>query len=268
MSEDIDLRHGDWQRVLADVECDALISDPPFSARVHDGQRTGGSTRRTTIEYGAVTRDWCRAYVASWAPRTRYWAVTFSDHTGAGWWEAEWEAAGWYVFAPVLWIRSNPTPRIAGDGPTSACDYITVARPRRRLEAPRMGSRPGYYITQNDPKSVIVPGGKQLDPMRKVVIDYSRPGDLVCDPCSGGATTLLAAHLEGRRSIGAERSYATAELAAERIDKHLKQQPLFAPQLVKAEQVSMFDAAREQRDVDTAIEPINQDAVTYEDEVG
>jgi DNA modification methylase len=40
--------------------------------------------------------------------------------------------------------------------------------------------------------------------MRALVRDYSRPGDLVVDPCAGGGTTLAAALLEGRRACGAE----------------------------------------------------------------
>lgn len=231
----IDLRLGKWESVLADVECDALICDPPFSARVHEGQRTGGSTRRTTIEYQAVDELWCRAFAESWCPRVSFWAVIFSDHTASHWWESAFESSGWYVFAPVLWIRSNPTPRICGDGPTSACDYITVARPKRRMSSDRVGSRPGYYLTQNDPGSVVVPGGKQLDPMRALVRDYSRPGDLICDPCAGGATTLLAAAMEGRRAVGAEMDPVTYAKAQKRIAKGYTP-PLFVEERPEPEQ--------------------------------
>jgi tRNA G10 N-methylase Trm11 len=40
--------------------------------------------------------------------------------------------------------------------------------------------------------------------MRALVRDYSRPGDLVCDPCCGAGTTLRAAIEEGRRAIGGD----------------------------------------------------------------
>ena len=50
----LELRLGDYREVLADVEPDAVITDPPFSARVHAGQRTGtrprgGGGRKTTL---------------------------------------------------------------------------------------------------------------------------------------------------------------------------------------------------------------------------
>lgn len=214
-----ELRLGRWQDVLGDVECDALICDPPYSPRVHEGQRTGSQTRKSTIVYDSISPDSCVEFAAFWSHRTRHWAVIFSDHTGSAWWEAAWERAGWYVFAPVLWIRSNPTPRLAGDGPTSACDYMTVARPKRRIEKSRIGSRPGYYVTQNDPNSVLVAGGKQSGPMRSIVRDYTRPGDLICDPCAGGGTTLLAAVTEGRRAIGAEMMPEHFEIARKRLER-------------------------------------------------
>ena len=53
--------------------------------------------------------------------------------------------------------------------------------------------------------------------MRALVRDYTRPGDLVCDPCAGGATTLLAAAIEGRRAIGAELDPSTHAKAMRRI---------------------------------------------------
>lgn len=60
-------------------------------------------------------------------------------------------------------------------------------------------------------------GGKPLGVMRSIVRDYSRPGDLVCDPFAGGATTLLAAAMEGRRAVGAECDMAAYAAAMTRI---------------------------------------------------
>jgi DNA modification methylase len=65
----------------------------------------------------------------------------------------------------------------------------------------------------------IVVGSKPLWLMRALVRDYSRPGDLVCDPCAGGGTTLAAARAEGRRSVGAELDPETWRKACERLAK-------------------------------------------------
>ena len=218
----IDLRCGRWQDVLSDVECDALICDPPFSDRVHEGQRAGSDSRKSTLTYAPLSRDDAHEFAASWAPRTRWWAVIFSDHLAQRWWQDAWQDVGWYVFAPVNAIRLCPTPRMAGDGPTSACDYITVARPKHRLPPERSGSRPGYYLVPGINSNAYAaeqyhPGGKPSSLMRAIVRDYSRPGDLVCDPCCGGGTTLVAARVEGRRAVGAEMDPATYAIASRRI---------------------------------------------------
>jgi site-specific DNA-methyltransferase (adenine-specific) len=70
----------------------------------------------------------------------------------------------------------------------------------------RWGSLPGAYLdskSQRKPGNVVI-GAKQLHTMEALVRDYSKPGDLICDPCAGGATTALAAIGLGRRFVGAE----------------------------------------------------------------
>lgn len=226
-----DLRLGDWREALADVEqVDAVICDPPFSARTHAGQRTGSSTRKSTLVYEGIDRQWVESFVGSWAPRCRWWFIIWSDHTAQRWWEESLSAAGWYVFAPVIWLRENPPPRLAGDGPTSAADYLTIARPRVRLPSTRAGSRPGYYrsprySSHDGPRAH--PGGKDLNMTRALVRDYTLAGDLIVDPCSGGGTTLLAAVQEGRRAVGAEIDPSTHALATERLTERLRQDDLW-----------------------------------------
>jgi DNA modification methylase len=49
--------------------------------------------------------------------------------------------------------------------------------------------------------------------MEELILDFTDPDDLVCDPFSGSATTAVAALRHGRRFIGWERDpehYATA----------------------------------------------------------
>ena len=62
----------------------------------------------------------------------------------------------------------------------------------------------GAYIREGGDKRPTRMGGKPLGVMRAIVRDYSREGDLVCDPFAGHGTTLLAALLDGRRAVGSE----------------------------------------------------------------
>lgn len=205
-----DLYMGRWESVLADVVCDALIADPPYGSHVHEV--TNGYLGRAALNYDAWTPADVRAFVAHWAPRTRGWmACMTSDDLVPAYREA-YRAAGRLDFPPVPILQHRP--RLTGDGPGSCAVYLMVARPRTKSFM-GWGSLPGWYLRQ--PAKDGVCGGKPLDLMRAIVADYSRPSDLVCDPCAGGGTTLLASRMEGRRSIGAECKLEHFEIAQRRL---------------------------------------------------
>lgn len=214
-----DLRLGAWERVLADMsEVAAVITDPPYSARTHAGHDAGveladGGERRT-VSYAAWAAEDVAAFVDAWAPRNRGWFVCLSDHNLIGAYEAAYARHGLTTFAPVAILIIGMTVRLAGDGPSSWVIYANVARPKALA---RWGTLPGGYHGGPGEREHI--GGKPLWLMRALVRDYSRRGDLVCDPCAGAATTLIAAATEGRRAVGAEVNAATHALALERIGR-------------------------------------------------
>ena len=129
-------------------------------------------------------------------------------------WQGHLESVGRYVFAPLPIVIPGMTVRLAGDGPSSWCVWLVVSRPRTSAMA-KWGTLPGAYWGKSGQK--LVTGGKDLPVMQSIIRDYSRPGDLVCDPTAGGGTTLIAAAMEGRRSVGAEVDPKTYKKAQTRI---------------------------------------------------
>ena len=236
MRDLIDLRCGTYQDVLANVAMvDAVIVDAPYSARTHNGGATAGKvfdvSKRRELSYDGWTPAQVRAFVQSWSPRCRGWMVTITDHTLAPVWAAAMEDAGRYVFAPLPWLAPGSRVRLAGDGPSSWTCWIIVGRPRTGTfrdgtKAHKWGTLPGGYNVTSERGSHI--GGKPSKLMRMLVNDYSRPGDLVCDPCAGWATTLLAAAQEGRRAVGAEMDPETYADALKRLDRDTQQADLFS----------------------------------------
>ena len=216
------LHLGRWQDALAGVTCDALITDPPYGNRTHAGtnDHIAGSalpdgTNRAPLAYSHWTADDVRDFVASWAPRCRGWFCAMTSDDLAPAWREAYLAANRYAFAQVPIIQKRP--RLLGDGPASWTVYLVVSRPRT-VEFSRWGCLPGAYSSHCE-KGGVVAGAKPLSLMRSIVRDYSRPGDLVCDPCAGGATTLLAALTEGRRAIGSEMDPITHAAAQIRLDR-------------------------------------------------
>jgi site-specific DNA-methyltransferase (adenine-specific) len=233
----IDLRMGRWQDVLADVEaCDAVITDPPYSARTHSGHNGAAGVvdesgwaerhglddkraRRRSLSYEAQTEAGAHDLVEAFTARCKGWIAVISDHESQAWYAHAAESAGRYVFAPLPFVELGSRPRLCGDGPSSWTCWITAARPRaRRFQG--WGTLPGAYVRRGGGEQVkLVVGGKPLWLMSALVRDYSRPGDLIVDPFAGGGTTLLAAAMEGRRAIGAEMDPETYAKAVKRLKR-------------------------------------------------
>lgn len=236
----IDLRCGDWRDVLADVaEVDAVITDCPYSERTHTGQNHGvpekGSRierpwkrkipsngayfdtpcQRRSISYAAWSPADVAAFVDHWSPRCRGWFCTITDHVLAPHWAEAMERHGRYVFAPLPIVETGSRVRLTGDGPSTWTCWLVVGRPKSE-EFRKWGTLPGAYIGRGRGDREHI-GGKDSGIMRKIVRDYTRPGDLVCDPCAGAGTTLLAAAIEGRRAVGSEMDPETFEKARKRL---------------------------------------------------
>jgi site-specific DNA-methyltransferase (adenine-specific) len=224
-----DLRLGDWRHALVDIECDAIVTDPPYGERVHDGHtRSLDSQRkpqRQDIEYAHWSPGDVREFVEHWSPRTRGWFVALTSHDLYPVYRAALENCGRYVFHPIPCVIRGMTVRLVGDGPASWSVYGVVARPRSP-EFWKWGALNGAYVVTRQREWGVV-GGKSQALMRAIVRDYSRPGDLICDPCAGMGTTGVAALGLGRRFVGAEIDPDTHRLALERLG-HGVQQDLFA----------------------------------------
>jgi hypothetical protein len=233
----IDLRHGDWRLVLDSApDVDAVICDPPYGARTHAGQTTAsadGADRRD-LSYAAWTPDDVRWFVKHWSARCRGWIVALTSDDLIAVWRAAYADVGRLDFAPVPVIQDRV--RMTGDGPASCAVYLMAARPRRR-EFLSWGALPGWYRATTERAGHI--GGKPLSLMSRLVTDYSRPGQLVCDPCAGYGTTLVAAYQTGRRAIGAEIEHATWQAASERVAATLRQPLLFTDE-ASAEQIDLW----------------------------
>lgn len=200
-----DLRRGDWRTALADVTCDAVICDPPYGARTHEATADRGDgydKAGLRPDYTSWTPADVHEFVTAWSPRCRGWMVTLTSHDLVPAWEAAHAGADRYCFAPIPCVMRGMSVRMLGDGPSSWAVYAIAARPRTKAFM-QWGTLDGAYTGVPGREAG---GGRGKPPwlMAALVRDYTRPGDLVCDPFAGWGSTLAAALSLGRRAVGAE----------------------------------------------------------------
>ncbi len=113
----IELRLGDYRDVLADGMCDAVICDPPYSKRTHQGHDAGASMANGYIRPGCGRPDTGRKrtelsydawgaldiqYLAEWSRAVnRGWIVALSDNVLCMDYRAEFEQVGYTGFHPL-----------------------------------------------------------------------------------------------------------------------------------------------------------------------
>jgi len=96
---------------------------------------------------------------------------------------------------------------------------------------PTVGAYPGTH-----------PAEKPLVMMRHIVRVSSRPGAVVLDPFCGSGTTLLAAHLEGRRYIGGDFAQRWVYRSRQRIAEHTRPMQAAAVQHDDVSDLPLFAA--------------------------
>lgn len=206
MAGDIQLYQCTHQELAKRVDrVDVLITDTPFSDRVHAGQkvdRHDGARGVTAdgLDFERWTDADAQAFVATWSPRVTRWIVLLCSHDQVPIYEAALREQDRYVFAPLPAVIRGMTCRMSGDGPSSWTIWILVARPKGMR--PLSGTLPGAYTGPRE--KLLLPGSKPLWLMEQLIADYTRGSDVVCDPCAGTGTTLVAAMRGGRPSVGAE----------------------------------------------------------------
>ncbi len=224
-----ELRLGRFQDVLADVtSCDAVITDPPYlsacdSSTGHWVPSAKHSGKDTSVMGYAPASASLLDDVVSLASRVcSGWFVAFNDFDGAHHIRASVKQRGAVSAEPIAWVKppALTPPRGVHNLPEKGTEFIIASRFKPLA---RSGLIPGSYVSPtNTPgpcQTLHVTGGKPLDLMRAIVRDFTRPGDLIVEPFSGGGTTLLAAVMEGRRAIGAETDPGRFEIAVKRLRK-------------------------------------------------
>lgn len=234
---DATLYQGDCMDIFPTLgKVDAVITDPPYSARTHAGHDATKEIR-AELGYAALDEVGCCALAAAYSDCCSGWVVWMTDHTLAPAISAALSAHGRYVFAPLPFFQAGRSVRLTGDGPCSWTDWIVAARTKAQS---KWGTLPGGYIAGQGWNDKARMGGKPTALMESLVQDYSRIGDIVLDSHMGAGTTGVACMRTGRKFIGCEVDADAFALSCKRIEQAHAQGQLFAPERPKQEQEALL----------------------------
>jgi len=232
----VTLYAGDCRDVLLalpDLSVDVVVTDPPYSERVHGKSRRGGSlpdaaggrgaeiSRARDLGFESLDAETMDAAARELARLSRRWVLVFCNVEMSQAWAAALERHGLEYLRTGAWIKLGAPPQFTGDRPAMGFEAIVIAhRPGRKrwngggghavwtfpIELNRGGANPRLHTTQ-----------KPLPLMRRLVALFSDPGETVLDPFAGSGTTGIACRDLGRRAILVERDAAYVETIARRL---------------------------------------------------
>jgi hypothetical protein len=160
------------------------------------------------------------------------WLLTFCADSQAEQWFAAQVEAGARRRRLCVWTKTNPMPKLQGDGPGQGTEVFTAAWNGEGRSVWNGGGRTNVW---NGP---YVSGQKVLHPTMKpdwladsLIENFTSHGDLVIDPFAGSGQFGLAAKRAGRRSLLIERDSKYVEIIRARLAETKEQTRLtFADQ--------------------------------------
>lgn len=212
--------HATWRQlheilVASGEKVDGAIVDCPYSDKTHDGHHTEGSDggERRDIDYNAWSKEDVDAFSDAYIPITRGWFISQTDVNLWPIWSGAMDRHDRVTFVDVPSVIEGMTVRKSGDGPSSWTIHNAISRPRGEPWS-KWGTLDGAYWGKREVQPIM--GGKPVWLQTALVIDYSRVGYTLLDPCCGGGTLGVSCIKTQRNVIMGDQDLSHAQVAVER----------------------------------------------------
>lgn len=249
LAEGVTLYLGDCLEVLPSLEpFDHLISDPPYEASLHDSKnslqtrlRKDGGPDLKGLDFAPI--DAIRAEVVGLGAKLcRGWFIAFCTVEGTAEWAKVINASPMKYKRACAWVKPDSTPQLNGQGPAQGYECFVTAWAGTGHAAWNSGGKRGVYThLVNYGRQGEHPTEKPVPLMAEIIADFTKPGQLICDPFCGSGSTGVAAVKHGRSFIGIEQNERWFDLSCRRISEALKQGDMFIAPPAKAQQLSILD---------------------------
>lgn len=237
---DATLYFGDCREILPTLgKVDAVVSDPPYEDELRFGliSRADGQEMPEDLGFGGINAD--REIVARQCVEcSAGWVILFTLAEGVRAWRDVLQGAGAKWDTTCFWVKPDASPRFNGQGPARGAECFVTCWAGAGYRRWNAGGKRGIYThCVNTARQGEHPTEKPIPLMREIVVDFTQPGALICDPFMGSGSTGVAALQCGRRFIGIEQDPRWFDLACKRVEEAWRQPRLFAePPAPKAAQ--------------------------------
>jgi len=219
------LYKGDCRLVLPTLpKVDAVITDPPYSARTHKMAKTnkGKGHGSKLVTFAALTDEDFAACVQQWFAVASGWCVATCDYRHAR------LAFDLPQFVRLgAWVKPNPMPQISADRPGQGFETVLIMHAGEVKKAWNRGGGSGVW-TFPVIDGAEVSTQKPISLLRAFVSDFTNYGQSIADPFMGSGTTGVAAVEQGRRFVGIEQDAERFNIACRRIEDAQRQGRLLA----------------------------------------
>jgi len=203
------LYHGDCLQVIPEIpeltkECvDLVLCDPPYG--INYSPMDGEGFHDGYYAASKLLEKLCPQISQLLVPGGHCYLFTSPELLPAA--SAFLQSAGLEVRPrPLVWVKRIPTPGSVGSGGFMN-RYELIIHAWKDVPRPLTDvSTDVLEYSAPDVNSRLHPTEKPLDLLRRIIELSTEPGQLVFDPTCGSGSTLAAATLCGRRSIGIEES--------------------------------------------------------------
>jgi DNA modification methylase len=222
LAEGVTLYLGDCLEVLPNLADVAhVIGDPPYEDELHKAiGRIRRNDGREMIQYlGFDGVNSSRAKIAELCVNiSNGWVILFTLAEGVRAWRDDLQASGAKWDTTLAWVKPDASPRFNGQGAARGFENAVTCWAGQGYRSWNAGGKRGVYThCVNVGRQGEHPTEKPISLMSEIVSDFTKPGQIICDPFCGSGSTGVAAERMQRHGIGIELKHEFVDISNSRI---------------------------------------------------